>query len=117
VSTRLNAFIRQKVNDFVRFNAFAGAQPGGGGNGQLPISFEDLPIVIFISRFLPVEILVLQNCLFIFELDSQCVFFFRLNHKQRHLKSLNRRVDFFGSDSDYNPEKIFPTLQLRNFFP
>jgi hypothetical protein len=117
VSTRLNAFIRQKVNDFVRFNAFAVAQPGGGVNGQLPISFEDLPIVIFISRFLPIEILVLQNCLFIFRLDSQCIFFFRLNHKQRHLKSLNRRVDFFDSDSDCNPEKIFPTLQLRNFFP
>jgi hypothetical protein len=37
------------------------AQPGGGeANGQLPISFEDLPI----------EILLFQNCLFIFELNQ-----------------------------------------------
>jgi hypothetical protein len=51
------------------------AQPGGGANGQLPISFGYLPIAIFISKLLPIEILLFQNCLFIFELDSNCVFF------------------------------------------
>jgi len=37
-----------------------------GANGQLPIPFRDLPI----------EILPFQNCLFIFELDSNCIFCF-----------------------------------------
>jgi hypothetical protein len=46
----------------------------GESNGQLPISFGDLLILIFISKFLPIEILLLHNCLFIFELDSN--FFF-----------------------------------------
>jgi hypothetical protein len=43
------------------------AQPGGGANGQLPISFGALPIEIFIKKFLPIEILLFQNCLFIFQ--------------------------------------------------
>jgi hypothetical protein len=38
----------------------------GGANGQLPISLGDSPIVIFINRFLPIEILVFHNFLFIF---------------------------------------------------
>jgi len=37
----------------------------GEANGQLPISFGDLPIEIFLF----------QNYLFIFELDSNCIFF------------------------------------------
>jgi hypothetical protein len=37
----------------------------GEANGQLLISFGDLPI----------EILLFQNCLFIFEVDSNCIFF------------------------------------------
>jgi hypothetical protein len=32
----------------------------GGANGQLPISFEDLPIAIFISKFLPIAIFISQ---------------------------------------------------------
>ena len=30
----------------------------GGANGRLPISFDGLPIVIFISKLLPIEILL-----------------------------------------------------------
>ena len=51
----------------------------GEANGQLPISFGDLPIVIFISKFLPIEILLFQSCLLIFELDSNCIFSIRLS--------------------------------------
>jgi hypothetical protein len=47
----------------------------GVANGQLPISFTDLPIVIFTSKLLPIEILLFQNCLFIFELDSNYIVF------------------------------------------
>jgi hypothetical protein len=54
--------------------AFSGVTKGEA-NGQLPISFGGLPIVIFISKFLPIEIFLFQNCLFIFELDSKCIFF------------------------------------------
>ena len=45
-----------------------------GANEQLPISFGDLPIVIFMSKFLFIEVLLFQNGLFIFELDSNCIF-------------------------------------------
>jgi hypothetical protein len=38
----------------------------GGANGQLPISFGDSPIVIFINSFLPIEIFVFHDFLFIF---------------------------------------------------
>jgi hypothetical protein len=48
-------------------------------NEQLPISFEALPIEIFISRFTLFEILLFQNCLFSFELDSNYIFFSCLN--------------------------------------
>jgi hypothetical protein len=47
----------------------------GEANGQLPISFGDLPIAIFISKLLSIEILLFQNYLFIFELDGNCIFF------------------------------------------
>ncbi len=42
----------------------------GDVNGQLPISFGDLPIEIFLF----------QDCLFIFELDSNCIFFLSKSH-------------------------------------
>jgi hypothetical protein len=48
--------------------------PVGVTDWQWPIPFEDLPIVIFIRELLPIEILLFQNCLFIFELDSNCNF-------------------------------------------
>jgi hypothetical protein len=38
-----------------------------GANEKLPISFGDLSSVILISKLLPIEILLFQNCLFIFE--------------------------------------------------
>jgi hypothetical protein len=37
----------------------------GLANGQLPNEFGGLPIVIFISNFLPIEIFLFQKCLFI----------------------------------------------------
>jgi hypothetical protein len=52
----------------------------GEPNRLLLISFGDLFIAIFISELLSIEILLFQNCLFIFELDSNCIFFFRLNY-------------------------------------
>ncbi len=61
----------------------------GEANGQLPISFRDLSIEIFIIKFVPTEVLLSQNYLFIFELHSQCIFFFYPNHKQGHLKLVN----------------------------
>ena len=45
----------------------------------MSISFGALPIVIFISKLLPIEILLFQSCLFIFELDGNCIFSIRLN--------------------------------------
>jgi hypothetical protein len=39
----------------------------GEANGQLPISFGGSPIVNFISKLLPIEILLFQNFLFIFK--------------------------------------------------
>jgi hypothetical protein len=50
------------------------AEPGEA-NGQLLTSFEDLPVAIFISKLLPIEILFSQNCFFIFELNRNCIFF------------------------------------------
>jgi hypothetical protein len=46
-----------------------------GATRQLTISFGDLHI----------EILLLQNCLFIFELDSYCIFFLP---SESHIHSL-----------------------------
>ena len=46
----------------------------GGANEQLLISFGNLPIVIFMSKFLPIEVLLFQNGLFIFKLDSNSIF-------------------------------------------
>jgi hypothetical protein len=40
---------------------------GGGAIGQLPISFGALSVEISIMKFLPLEILLFQNCLFIFK--------------------------------------------------
>ena len=44
----------------------------GVANKQLPISFGGLPIVVFICKFLPIEILLCETCLFIFELGISC---------------------------------------------
>ena len=47
----------------------------GRANEQLPISFEDSSIVILIVKFLSMEILLFENCLFIFEYEDSCFFF------------------------------------------
>jgi len=41
----------------------------------LSISFEDLPIVSFVNKLLPIEILYFQNCIFIFGLNTVCICF------------------------------------------
>ncbi len=53
----------------------------GEANGQLSTSFRDLLIEIFIIKLVLIEVLLSQNCLFTFELHSQCIFFFHPNHK------------------------------------
>jgi len=56
-----------------------------GANGQLPILFGDLPIVSFVNKLLPIEILYFQNCLFIFGLNTVCIFFLR---SKSHMHSM-----------------------------
>jgi hypothetical protein len=43
-------------------------------------------------------------------------FVFHLNHKQGHLKLLNRRVNFFHLDFDYDPEMFFRNFDFKIFF-
>jgi hypothetical protein len=60
-------------NQFCQLTGISSATKGQA-NGQLSISFGDLPIVIFIRKVLSLEILLFQNCLFIFELGSKKIF-------------------------------------------
>ena len=52
----------------------------GGANGQLSISFENLPIVIFASEFLPIEVLIFRIAYLFLSQIVTLFFFFRLNH-------------------------------------
>jgi hypothetical protein len=62
-------------------------------NGQLHISFGDMSITIFISKLLPIEILLFQNCLFIFELDSNCIFFLPSESRMHSLLVLSEKKE------------------------
>ncbi len=60
---------------------------------------------------MPTEILIVQNCSFIFELDSQCIFFLPPESqtgavKISELQSRHLRLRY----CDYDPEKTFSEL-------
>ncbi len=90
----------------------------GEANGQLPIPSRDLPIEFFINKLCLLKFYFFRIVYLCLNQIVNVFFFFRLNHEQGYLKLVNRRVDFFDSDSDsdYNPEKFFSEFRLRNFF-
>jgi len=59
----------------------------------LPISFGDLPIAIFIGKLLPIAILLFQNFLFVFELDSNCIFFLPSESRMHSLLVLSEKKE------------------------